>query len=180
MFSQVNKLVKTKLVHISEDFGRVSINQSRFRVFNKFLRKVILKNPKYDTHLRIGYQTTSTLEASSLPRQITVLQLEGCEELKTANFKGLRKLRSLSIFYCPKLVEVTGWKFLRELGWLDIAGCTSYLDYPDLHDLPSLREFRFTRAGLIECPRKTELGMSQCVRLRRLKIWCDDGLEVGI
>ena len=74
-------------------------------------------------------------------------------------------------------MEVTGWKFLRELGWLEIRGCPSYGAYPDLPDLPSLREFRFNREDITKCPRRHGLDVSHCARLRRLEIWSDKLLE---
>lgn len=100
-FLHVIVLVNMKLLHISVDAGaiklRARINKSRFRVFDKFVKKVIFHNPIYDSDLRIGWdQPPSTLDASSVPQRIRVLQLDACEEVEKANFRGLRNLRSLS------------------------------------------------------------------------------------
>ena len=88
-------LVKMKLVHISvRDQNEAFIDRSRFRVFDKYVKKVIFRNPVYNTHLRMRDQTISSWpESDTKMTQIKVLNLESCAELKTANLRALRTLR---------------------------------------------------------------------------------------
>lgn len=146
------------------------LDTSYLRVFDKFVKKVIRKNPAYDTHRHFNpSDDTKFLSASdySMRERIRVLSLDGCEGLEKINFKGLLRLRSLRIRSCPELKMVTGWIYLRELGWLEIIDCLSFDEYPEFQNLPSLKEFRLSE---FEHPQTSLLGISQCVRLRRLEI----------
>ena len=130
--SQVSMLVMKKLVHLwdPEDEGVSRVDWSRFRVFDKFVKKVIRNNPAFDTHrhfknLDVEKKFMSAREFCA-PQQMRALILDGCEGLEKVDLRGLRKLRLLVIRECPVLKEVTGWKYLRELGWLEIFRCRSY------------------------------------------------------
>jgi hypothetical protein len=176
-------LVMKKLVHLWDPLynGVSKVDWSRLRVFDKFVKKVIRNNPAFDTHRHLKNSDVEKKFMSArefcAPQQKRALILNRCKGLEKVDLRGLRKLRLLLITECPVLKEVTGWKYLRELGWLEIVCCKSYDHYPDLRNLPSLREFRFDRYFLPDCGPRHDFDISQCVRLRRLEILGDRLLE---
>lgn len=169
---QMSVLVKMKLVHICASDGVIlSIDQSRFRVFDEFVKKVILNNPVYDTHSHRRFLDLTKFKAA---KEFSILQRIRVLELERVDLKGLRKLRSLFIFECPRLKEVTGVEIPQRArmarNWLvRVISWSSWCTKPSLSERISVPPRRYLRLST-----KT---IRQCVRQRRLEIWYDDRLE---
>jgi hypothetical protein len=168
--------------HDGADISGVYVDFESLRVYEKFFKKVMERNPAYDTRRRIQDEAMVRFDAMPAPSGIMVLHLCECEELEVVDLSGLRKLRSLSIWGCPKLREMIGWECLKDFGWLEIHDCPLYDGYPPLQKIPSLQGFRFWPPDVFSNPAlwvrgEGELDVSGCVRLRRLEIFGDYALS---
>ncbi|KAG0618750.1 hypothetical protein M758_4G089200 [Ceratodon purpureus] len=172
------KLLELKLVNIIfyESNGDLPyLNVSNLRLYKKFVEKVLRKNRDFDIYMQVceNYDSVSlpeVLHSASL-QPIRVLSLDGCHKLEHADLSCLPELRTLHISECRSLRAVTGWEAVKELGLLEIRYCKSYVDFPPLGCLPSLREFYYDTYELAGFEMMPVPDFSQCVQLCRLKIW---------
>ncbi|KAG0579279.1 hypothetical protein KC19_4G087800 [Ceratodon purpureus] len=178
------KLAKLKLVNFNGDFEGVQrLEGSDLGVFKKFVKKVLCKIPDLNTFLEMRDNRDSVAfpEASlscSLLR-IRVLSLYNCSKLEHADLSHFPELRYLTIEECGELKAVTGWEVVQKLGWLEIRQCKSYVDFPPVQCLPSLREFSVASSTRWVSHMIPVLDFSQCVRLRRLEIWGYNSLALN-
>jgi hypothetical protein len=177
---QIFQLSELKLVSFGyEDDGSVDgglcLKLSNLRVHKKFLEKVLRKNPDFDMYLRVrdDYDSVSFPKVTSVSlslQRIRVLSLYECENLECADLSNFPGLRSVVIYDCQNLKSVTGWEVVKELGWLEIGGCSSYEDFPPVQCLPSLRGSLLGDIGSWALQMIWVPHLSQCVRLRRLEM----------
>ncbi|KAG0618726.1 hypothetical protein M758_4G088200 [Ceratodon purpureus] len=174
----VFKLSELKLVNLKYIDAFPGLQHLQLRdlwVYKKFVKEVLGKNPDFDTYLEMCDNRDSVafpeapLSWSLL--QIRVLSLQRCSSLEHADLSHFPELRYLSIQGCGELKAVTGWEVVQKLGWLEIRHCESYVDFPPVQCLPSLREFSVVSSTrwvshMIPVP-----DFSQCVQLRRLQIF---------
>ncbi|KAG0579289.1 hypothetical protein KC19_4G088200 [Ceratodon purpureus] len=174
------KLLELKLVNI--EFSS-NLNVSNLRVYKKFVEKVLRKNPDFDIYLQVceNYDSVSWPEVphSASLQPIRVLSLYGCHKLEHADLSCLPELRTLHISNCSSLRAVTGWDAVKKLGWLEIRECESYVDFPPVQCLPSLREFYYSTYGLAGFEMVPVPDFSQCVQLRSLEIWRYNSLSLN-
>jgi hypothetical protein len=167
--------------HDGADISGLRVDFESLGVNEKFFKKVMERNPAYDTRRRIQDEAMVRFDAMRGPSGIMVLYLYKCEELEVVDLSGFLKLRSLSIWRCRKLREMIGWECLEELGRLEIRDCPWYDGFPALQKIPSLQELRLFPSDFLDTSslvhRVGELDLSGCVRLRGLKIVCDKALS---
>ncbi|KAG0579275.1 hypothetical protein KC19_4G087500 [Ceratodon purpureus] len=165
------RLSELKLVNVCEHGGREGVQcleNSELGVYT---------NPDFDTFLEMyGYRDSVAFPEEPLSGsllQIRVLSLQRCFKLEHADLSHFPELRYLHIQECGELKAVTGWEVVQKLGWLEIRHCKTYVDFPPVQYLPSLREFYHNSStyGLLEGSEMMLVpAFSQCVRLRSLEI----------
>jgi hypothetical protein len=167
--------------HDGADISGLRVDFSSLRVYQKFFKKVMERNPAYDTRRRIQDEAMVKFDAMCAPSGVMMLHLCECKELEVVDLSGFRKLRWLSIWRCRKLRKMIGWECLEELGRLEIRDCPWYDGFPALQKIPSLQELRLFPSDFLDTSslvhRVGELDLSGCVRLRGLKIVCDKALS---
>ncbi|KAG0579329.1 hypothetical protein KC19_4G091000 [Ceratodon purpureus] len=171
------KLSELKLVNLEydNDEGVDCLQLSDLRVYKKFVKKVVGKNPDFDI-FREMYGNCDSVALREAPLsgsllRIRVLSLRRCSKLEHADLSHFPELRYLSIQWCGKLQAVSGWEVVQKLGWLKIRYCRSYVDFPPVQCLPSLREFSVVSSTTWLSHMIPVLDFSQCVRLRSLEIF---------
>jgi hypothetical protein len=166
--------------HDGADISGLRVDFESLGVNEKFFKKVMERNPAYDTRRRIQDEAMVKFDARRAPSGVMMLHLCKCKELEVVDLSGFRKLRWLCIWECGKLREMIGWECLEELGWLEIDDCPLYDGYPPLQKIPSLQEVSlwpgrvFSTSSPVSQGR--ELDVSGCVRLRRLEM-CNKDLS---
>jgi hypothetical protein len=159
--------------HDGADISGLRVDFESLGVNEKFFKKVMERNPAYDTRRRIQDEAMVKFDAMCAPSGVMMLHLGECKELEVVDLSGFRKLRWLSIRECGKLREMIGWECLEELGRLEIHHCPLYDGYPPLQKIPSLQEVYlwpgrdFSTSSPVS--QGGELDVSGCVRLRTLQ-----------
>lgn len=178
---QVNSLVKKKLLHKeSAEDGKVHLNFPRLKMYEKFVRKVVSRNPDFDTFRRLWNNSLSSFDGShSFPQRITTLTLGECPNLVKTDLGTLPKLRCLVIVGCLQLEVITGWEQVTELCFLAIDNCPAYHNHPTVRRLSTLinyfmRQVEYTNRPL---PWSFEPGDDQFVRLCRLEVDTNQNLK---
>ena len=177
---QIFVLLERKFVNVGCDEDGPCLTLTNLRWYEKFVEKFLRCNPRFDIYLRIcnNFDSVSfpnTAQLSSSLQQIKVLCLFSCLKLEHVDLTYFPELRSLAISWCKNLKSVTGWEVVKELGCLQICDCRSYEDFPRVQCLPSLRELYFWDNGWSALQMISVPDLSQCVRLRILKIGDTDG-----
>ena len=119
---------------------------------------------------------------SSKLTNLRVLDLEGCEELRTCHGVGdLVALEELHLKGCDKLKGLPNLQKLRNLRRLDISHCRSINEVPGLGDLVALEMFR---AGYMigesidfKLPDMHMLSHLQVLQLRECRVEAAPGLD---
>ncbi|KAG0618777.1 hypothetical protein M758_4G091500 [Ceratodon purpureus] len=179
------KLSELKLVNLKYDdrVGVECLQLSDLRVYKKFVKKVLCKNPDLNTFLEMRDNRHSVafpkapLSGSLL--RIRVLRLWKCSKLEHADLSQFPELRYLSIQCCGELKAVTGWEVVQKLGCLQIWYCKSYVDFPPVQCLLSLREFIVVSNSTWASHMIPVSDFSQCVRLLSLSIWGYNSLALN-
>jgi hypothetical protein len=159
--------------HDGADISGLRVDFESLGVNEKFFKKVMERNPAYDTRRRIQDEAMVKFDAMCAPSGVMMLHLGECKELEVVDLSGFRKLRWLSIRECGKLREMIGWECLEELGRLEIHHCPLYDGYPPLQKIPSLQEVYLCPGRVFSTSSPVsqggELDVSGCVRLRTLQ-----------
>ncbi|KAG0618736.1 hypothetical protein M758_4G088800 [Ceratodon purpureus] len=171
------KLSELKLVNLHHDNrkGVQHLEVLDLRVYTKFVKKVLCKNPDFNTFLEI-YNNRGSVAFPEAPLsgsllRIRVLSLFECSNLEHADLSHFPELRYLTIEGCGELKAVTGWEVVQKLGWLEIGNCMSYVDFPPVQYLPSLRGFSIVGdSRWVRHYSQCVPDFSQCVLLRSLEI----------
>ena len=169
---QIYELSELKLVNLrrGESWDRKTddLQKDTLWVVEEISKKVLWENPGLVITLKLwendGIVSIPEAPASLSLQQIRVLDVYKCSALKEVDLSCFPELRFLSINCCHALTLVTGWEVVTKLGWLEIGECRSYVDFPLVQHLPSLRECMVRE--LYSVP--DDFG--QCVGLRRLEI----------
>jgi hypothetical protein len=74
--------------HDGADIPRLAIDFSSLRVYKKFFKKVMERNPAYDTRRTIQGEAMVKFDAMHAPSGIMVLNLYWCKELEVVDLSG--------------------------------------------------------------------------------------------